>query len=183
LDDHIAPVIKSSTDGYLSHAKYIVRLGSLDGVVPPAEHCVEKGMIVNKPFTAYFMLYTDDEGYTKVSEELAEWNRMVEEYTPEKLKMSEQDAPQEGNTQNDVVQNQESQEQQVPEVVLAENQDFIPEKAEIDEPVLVEDYEVIQKQQQQEMVEQQQKMVEQQQEMIEQQQQQQQLQQQQQQQE
>lgn len=85
LDDHIVPVTKSSTDGYLSHAKYIVRLNSIDGVVPAAESCTTKGLLVNKPFTAYFMFYTDADGLKQLATEEAEWNEMVSEYTPEKL--------------------------------------------------------------------------------------------------
>ncbi|KAF1796114.1 hypothetical protein V8B55DRAFT_1371143 [Mucor lusitanicus] len=85
LDDHYATVSKSSTDGYLSHAKYIVRLGSTDGVVPPPDHCTQKGMVVSKPFSAYFMFYTDAEGTNQLAEESKEWERMVMEYTPEKL--------------------------------------------------------------------------------------------------
>ncbi|CAO0792950.1 unnamed protein product [Mucor circinelloides] len=85
LDDHFATVSKSSTDGYLSHAKYIVRLGSTDGVMPPPDHCTQKGMVVSKPFSAYFMFYTDAEGVDQLAEEKKEWERMVVEYTPEKL--------------------------------------------------------------------------------------------------
>lgn len=85
MDDHFATVSKSSTDGYLSHAKYIVRLGSTDGVMPPSDHCTQKGMVVSKPFSAYFMFYTDAEGVGQLAEEKKEWERMVEEYTPEKL--------------------------------------------------------------------------------------------------
>lgn len=85
MDDHYATVSKSSTDGYLSHAKYIVRLGSTDGVVPPPDHCTQKGMVVSKPFSAYFMFYTDAEGTNQLAEESKEWERMVMEYTPEKL--------------------------------------------------------------------------------------------------
>ncbi|KAK4520498.1 ADP-ribosylation factor protein 3 [Mucor velutinosus] len=89
LDDHLAAVSKSSTDGYLSHAKYIVRLGSIDGVVPPADDCTQKGMLVTKPFNAYYMFYTDAEGVNQLAEEKKEWERMVMEYTPEKLAAGE----------------------------------------------------------------------------------------------
>lgn len=85
LDDHIVPVTKSSTDGYLSHAKYIVRLNSIEGVVPAAELCTTKGLLINKPFTAYFMFYTDADGLQQLATEEAEWKKMVSEYTPEKL--------------------------------------------------------------------------------------------------
>ncbi|KAI8970297.1 hypothetical protein BDF20DRAFT_1003520 [Mycotypha africana] len=85
LDDHVVPVSKSSTDGYLSHAKYIVRLGSMNGAVPAPEECVRKGLLINQPFTAYFMFYTDNEGLALLNEERAEWERMVREYTPENL--------------------------------------------------------------------------------------------------
>ncbi|GAA5801030.1 hypothetical protein HPULCUR_006472 [Helicostylum pulchrum] len=85
LDDHIVPVTKASTDGYLSHAKYIIRLNSLEGVVPAAETCTTKGLLINKPFTAYFMFYTDVEGMQQVLAENIEWKEMVENYTPEKL--------------------------------------------------------------------------------------------------
>jgi hypothetical protein len=91
LDDHIVPVTKTSTNGYLSHAKYIVRLGSLDGAVPPADHCTQKGLVVMKPFTAYFMFYTDAEGSEQIAQEEAEWQRMVVEYTPEKLAMQHEE--------------------------------------------------------------------------------------------
>jgi hypothetical protein len=87
LDDHIVPVTKSSTNGYLSHAQHIVRLGSLDGAVPSPDQCIKKGLLVNKPFSAYFMFYTDAEGTKELVQEEAEWKRMVEEYTPEKLTM------------------------------------------------------------------------------------------------
>lgn len=82
LDDHLEPVVYTSEDGYLSHAKYIVRLNSIDGAVPPASECTTKGMAVNKPFTAYFMVYTDPEGMQKLAKERIEWNRMVQEYKP-----------------------------------------------------------------------------------------------------
>jgi hypothetical protein len=85
LDDHVSPVVKASTSGYLSHAKHVVRLHSLDGAVPPAEHCSLKGMVVSKPFSAYYMFYTDAEGKKQLDVYEEEWNRMVEEYTPEKL--------------------------------------------------------------------------------------------------
>lgn len=49
-------------------------------------------MIVNKPFSAYFMFYTDEEGYAKVTKEKVEWDRMVEEYTPEKLRIVKEKA-------------------------------------------------------------------------------------------
>lgn len=88
LDDHIVPVTKASTDGYLSHAKYIIRLNSLEGVVPAAETCTKKGLLINKPFTAYFMFYTDVEGMQQLSEEEVEWKEMVENYTPEKLALA-----------------------------------------------------------------------------------------------
>lgn len=85
LDDHVVPVSKSSTNGYLSHAKYIVRLGSMNGVVPAADTCVKKGMLINKPFTAYFMFYTDAQGLEQIAQEKIEWDNMVLNYTPEKL--------------------------------------------------------------------------------------------------
>ncbi|KAI7904433.1 uncharacterized protein BX663DRAFT_485248 [Cokeromyces recurvatus] len=85
LDDHLTPVIRTSTNGYLSHTRYIVRIGSLDGVVPAAGDCVRKGSLVNKPFTAYYMFYTDDEGLNALEQEHIEWERLVEEYTPENL--------------------------------------------------------------------------------------------------
>ncbi|KAI9485427.1 MAG: hypothetical protein EXX96DRAFT_545044, partial [Benjaminiella poitrasii] len=85
LDDHLTRAVKSSTNGYLSHTRYVVRVGSLDGVVPASGDCVQKGLLVNKPFTAYFMLYTDNEGLESIQQENAEWERMVEKYTPEKL--------------------------------------------------------------------------------------------------
>lgn len=88
MDDHIAPVVKSSTDGYLSHAKYIVRLNSYEGVVPPAETCTKKGLLINKPFTAYFMFYTDSQGVEQLAEEKVQWEEMVENYTPEKLALA-----------------------------------------------------------------------------------------------
>ncbi|CEP11987.1 hypothetical protein [Parasitella parasitica] len=91
LDDHFAVVSKSSTDGYLSHAKYLVRLASTDGVMPPPEHCTQKGMIVSKPFSAYFMFYTDAEGVEDLAKEKVEWERMVAEYTPEKLAAAEKE--------------------------------------------------------------------------------------------
>lgn len=82
LDDHLEPVAYTSEDGYLSHAKYIVRLNSIDGAVPAANECTIKGMVVNKPFTAYFMVYTDHEGLQRLAKERVEWNRMVEKYKP-----------------------------------------------------------------------------------------------------
>jgi hypothetical protein len=72
-------------NGYLSHAKYIVRLNSIDGVVPTAEQCTKKGLLINKPFTAYFMFYTDSEGVDQLAKEKVEWEQMVIEYTPENL--------------------------------------------------------------------------------------------------
>lgn len=88
LDDHLTPVVKSSTDGYLSHAKYIVRLNSYEGVVPAAETCTKKGLLVNKPFTAYFMFYTDNKGVEQLAAEKVKWEEMVENFTPEKLALA-----------------------------------------------------------------------------------------------
>ncbi|CEI94027.1 hypothetical protein RMCBS344292_08250 [Rhizopus microsporus] len=82
LDDHIVGVTRHSLDGYLSHAKYIVRLNTLEGVAPPAEQCTTKGAVVNKPFTAYFMFYTDSEGVSLLAEEKVKWERMIQEYAP-----------------------------------------------------------------------------------------------------
>lgn len=91
LDDHVVAVSKSSTDGYLSHAKYLVRLGSTDGVMPPSDHCTQKGMVVSKPFNAYFMFYADAEGVDQLAEEKVEWDKMVAEYIPEKLAAAEKE--------------------------------------------------------------------------------------------
>ncbi|KAI9484964.1 hypothetical protein BDB00DRAFT_983480 [Zychaea mexicana] len=80
LDDHLEPVVYTSDDGYFSHAKYIVRLGSLDGVRPAAEDCTYKGKLVNKPFTAFFLLYTNQEGEENLVKEKEAWDQLVEEY-------------------------------------------------------------------------------------------------------
>ncbi|KAI8377839.1 uncharacterized protein BYT42DRAFT_593938 [Radiomyces spectabilis] len=80
LDDHLEPVVYRSTDGYLSHATYVIRLKSIDGSVPPKEACTTKGLVINKPFTAFFMFYTDDEGLQQLSEEKIKWNNMVRDY-------------------------------------------------------------------------------------------------------
>ncbi|KAG1141655.1 hypothetical protein G6F37_010126 [Rhizopus arrhizus] len=82
LDDHLVSVSKSTVDGYMSHAKYIVRLNTLDGTPPPAEECTIKGTVINKPFTAYFMLYTDSDGIVNLAKEKVVWDKMVEEYKP-----------------------------------------------------------------------------------------------------
>lgn len=83
LDDHLEPVVYTSQDGYLSHTKYIVRLNSLNGVPPAPNECKVKGAVVNKPFTAYFMFYTDAQGMEELQQEKAEWDRMVQEYSTE----------------------------------------------------------------------------------------------------
>ncbi|ORX61375.1 hypothetical protein DM01DRAFT_1316070 [Hesseltinella vesiculosa] len=83
LDDHLEQASYSSTNGYLSHANYVVRLQSLDGVVPAADTCKEKGAIVNKPFTAYFMAYTDEEGLAALKKEKEEWDALSEKYNTE----------------------------------------------------------------------------------------------------
>lgn len=75
----------------MSHAKYLVRLGSTDGTMPPANHCTQKGMVVSKPYSAYFMFYSDAEGVSKLAEEKVEWERMIAEYTPEKLAAAEKE--------------------------------------------------------------------------------------------
>lgn len=77
LDDHLEPATYTSDDGYLSHAKYVVRLNSIDGSVPAADTCTTKGLIVNKPFTAYFMFYTDDQGLQNLEREQVQWQKMV----------------------------------------------------------------------------------------------------------
>ncbi|CDH54971.1 hypothetical protein RO3G_10343 [Lichtheimia corymbifera JMRC:FSU:9682] len=82
LDDHLEPAAFNSEDGYLSHAKYVVRLGSLDGAVPAPEDCDIKGKTVIKPFTAYYLMYTNQEGEELLRTEREEWNRMIEEYRP-----------------------------------------------------------------------------------------------------
>ncbi|KAG1444117.1 hypothetical protein G6F56_010425 [Rhizopus delemar] len=82
LDDHLVSVTKNTVDGYFSHAKYVVRLNTMDGMAPRAEECVTKGQVVNKPFTAYFLLYTDSEGLVQLAQEKVAWDQMVEEFTP-----------------------------------------------------------------------------------------------------
>ncbi|ORY93519.1 hypothetical protein BCR43DRAFT_527058 [Syncephalastrum racemosum] len=77
LDDHLEPATYTSDDGYLSHAKYVVRLNSIDGSVPAADTCTTKGLVVNKPFTAYFMFYTDDQGMQNLRREQVQWRKMV----------------------------------------------------------------------------------------------------------
>ncbi|KAL9554522.1 hypothetical protein MBANPS3_002772 [Mucor bainieri] len=140
LDDHYATVSKSSTDGYLSHAKYVVRLGSVDGVVPPPDHCTQKGMVVSKPFNAYFMFYTDAEGVDQIAEEKKEWERMVTEYTPEKLAAVEKEkmeaaesfiAAEQEKKEEEVTQEEApepaAQEEEVPEPAAQEEE--VPEPA------------------------------------------------------
>ncbi|KAG0166309.1 hypothetical protein DFQ28_006408 [Apophysomyces sp. BC1034] len=83
LDDHLEQKVYTSTDGYLSHSTYVVRLNSIDGVVPPADTCTTKGLLINKPFTAYFMFYTNDEGMEKLAEEKVTWDKMVNGEFPE----------------------------------------------------------------------------------------------------
>ncbi|KAI8971125.1 hypothetical protein BDB01DRAFT_812444 [Pilobolus umbonatus] len=85
LDDHIVGVSRSSTNGYLSHARYIVRVNSLNGVVPDASLCTTKGKLIIKPFTSFYLFFTDEFGVRDLATESIEWQRMVEEYTPEKL--------------------------------------------------------------------------------------------------
>lgn len=82
LDDHLEPAAFNSEDGYLSHAKYVVRLGSLDGAVPAPADCDMKGKTVIKPFTAYYLMYTDQQGEELLRTEHEEWQRMIEEYRP-----------------------------------------------------------------------------------------------------
>ncbi|KAI9247851.1 hypothetical protein BY458DRAFT_560249 [Sporodiniella umbellata] len=82
LDDHLTNVAKSTTDGYLSHTKYMVRLNSMDGVAPKAEECTTKGMVINKPFSAYFMFYTDADGESKLAQEKIAWDQMAKEFVP-----------------------------------------------------------------------------------------------------
>ncbi|KAI8067161.1 hypothetical protein BC940DRAFT_301435 [Gongronella butleri] len=77
LDDHLDDARFSSTDGYLSHAKYIVRLQSLNGAVPAADTCITKGETVNKPFTAYYMVYTDNDGMSRLKEEKDAWDALA----------------------------------------------------------------------------------------------------------
>ncbi|KAI9349958.1 hypothetical protein BD770DRAFT_394762 [Pilaira anomala] len=88
LNDIIAPVTNTSIDGYLSHATYVTRLNTLEGLAPAAELCTTKGLIINKPFSAYFLFYTNDEGKKKLAEEGAIWEQMVADYTPEKLALA-----------------------------------------------------------------------------------------------
>lgn len=91
MHDYVVATARASTSGYLSHAKYVVRLGSTDGTMPPANHCTQKGMVVSKPYTAYFMFYVDPEGVDRLAQEKVEWERMVTEYTPEKLAAAEKE--------------------------------------------------------------------------------------------
>ncbi|KAI9024912.1 hypothetical protein CLU79DRAFT_834045 [Phycomyces nitens] len=77
LDDHLEKAAYASTDGYLSHARYVVRLNSLDGHVPAPSSCVTKGTLVNKPFEAFFMFYTDDQGLSDLNVEQEVWKKMV----------------------------------------------------------------------------------------------------------
>ncbi|KAI9349959.1 hypothetical protein BD770DRAFT_326854 [Pilaira anomala] len=93
LDDHIAPVTNTSIDGYLSHATYVTRLNTLEGLAPASELCTTKGLVINKPFSAYFLFYTNDEGKKKLAEEGAIWEQMVADYTPEKLALAKPAVP------------------------------------------------------------------------------------------
>ncbi|KAI8144120.1 hypothetical protein BJV82DRAFT_644218 [Fennellomyces sp. T-0311] len=79
LDDHLEPVVYTSDDGYFSHAKYVVRLGSMDGLRPTPEECSYKGKLINKSFSAYFLVYTDQEGEEQLRSEKEAWDALVEE--------------------------------------------------------------------------------------------------------
>ncbi|KAI9302414.1 hypothetical protein BJ944DRAFT_167332 [Cunninghamella echinulata] len=83
LDDHLTKTLFSSSEGYLSHAKYIVRLNTLDGARPDNNACTEKGMVVNKPFTAYYMLYTDQPNAESLQREQSSWKALVDKYSPD----------------------------------------------------------------------------------------------------
>jgi hypothetical protein len=61
----------------------------MNGVVPAADTCTKKGLLINKPFTAYFMFYTDSQGLEQIAQEKIEWEQMVMDYTPEKLARAE----------------------------------------------------------------------------------------------
>ncbi|KAI8086473.1 uncharacterized protein BX664DRAFT_374517 [Halteromyces radiatus] len=70
LDDHLAEAAWTSTDGYFSHVEYAVRLHSLNGTHPAPNQCQVKGVVVNQPFTAFYMLYTGPEGMKAIQNEI-----------------------------------------------------------------------------------------------------------------
>ncbi|KAI9311815.1 hypothetical protein BX666DRAFT_1992768 [Dichotomocladium elegans] len=82
LDDHLEPGVYRSSGGYLSHANYIVRIGTLNGAVPAADTCTAKGMIVIKPFTAFYMVYTNAEGHQQLGVEKDQWDQLVQNLKP-----------------------------------------------------------------------------------------------------
>ncbi|CAO3644293.1 unnamed protein product [Cunninghamella blakesleeana] len=83
LDDHLTKTLFSSKDGYLSHAKYIVRLNTLDGARPDNEACTEKGKVVNKPFSGYYLFYADDASNEALQREQSAWKALVDKYSPD----------------------------------------------------------------------------------------------------
>ncbi|KAI8338458.1 hypothetical protein BC941DRAFT_350963 [Chlamydoabsidia padenii] len=78
LDDHLTRTAWTSTDGYFSHADYVVRLNALDGAHPDKTACTVKGSVLVRPFTAYMMLYAGPEKILALEKEEAEWNALVE---------------------------------------------------------------------------------------------------------
>ncbi|KAL0088147.1 hypothetical protein J3Q64DRAFT_1724276 [Phycomyces blakesleeanus] len=77
IDDHIERAAYTSTNGYLSHARYVVRLNSLNGQVPSHASCVTKGTLESRPFEAFFMFYTDEQGFSELNREQEIWQKMV----------------------------------------------------------------------------------------------------------
>lgn len=75
----------------MSRTKHSIHPGSLEGAAPAPDSCTEKGMLVNKPFDAYYMIYTEAESKKQVPDEEFERKRIVKENPSEKLAMQHEE--------------------------------------------------------------------------------------------